>query len=235
MALEHRKSRSNGVAYDDSGNAMAVQPVSAMGWLRFYTGGGNPSTAGHIIGIWGAAGNRAWVLGTTAGPLEYFASISKDGTDIFTTNSAVTIGTNVWNHVGMDWDGVDLRVFLNGVQDATSDQTGTIHGTPTQDLGIGNNGDGTGSGADVCDVDTEDVRVYDRILSAAEWLTIYNSMGKDDIVDGLLAHVVGNDRRQGVVVTTKNPIDSGPAELSMDGAFGSPVSNYHEGTGFGFK
>lgn len=235
MGLEHRKSRSNGIAYDDAANAMAVQPVSAMGWINFYTGGGNPSTAGHLIGLWGAAGNRSWVLGTTAGPLEYFASISKNGTNIFTTNSAVTIGTNVWNHVGMDWDGTDLRVWLNGVLDATSDQTGTIHGTPTMDLGIGNNGDGTGSGADVCDARTEDVRVYDRILSAAEWLTIYNSMGNDDIVDGLLAHVISNDRRQGVVVTTKNPIDSGPAELAMAASFGSPVSNYHIGTGFGFR
>lgn len=234
MAIEHRKNRSNGIAYDDAGNVFAIQPMSAMGWLRFYTGGGNPSTAGHIINVWGAAGERSWVLGTTASPLEYFASISKDGTDQFTTNSAVTIGTNVFNHVGMDWDGVDLRVYLNGVLDAESDQTGTIH-VPTQDLGIGNNGDGTGSGADVCDVQTEDVRVYDRILTAAEWLTIFNSMGNDGIVTGLLFRMTGNDRRQGVVVTTKNPLDVGPNDVAMASSFGSPVSGYFVGTGFGFK
>ncbi len=234
MALQHNKSRSNGVAYDDAGNVFAIQPMSAMLWTSHFTGGGNPSTAGAIFNLWGAAGERSWLLGVTASPLEYFASISKNGTDQFTTSSSTTIGTNVSHHVGMDWDGTDLRFYLDGVQNATSNQAGTIH-VPTQDLGIGGFGDGDGGDADVCDVNTEDARVYDRILSAAEWLTIFNSQGNDGIVTGLLFRMVGNDRKQGVLVTTKDPLDVGPNNVALASSFGSPVANYRLGTGFGFK
>lgn len=228
MAIRSDDSEGSVVSFDDAANLLVGEPFSGMLWTRHYTGGGDPGASGTVFGVWGASGTRAWRLSVSDGPLEYRSRYSPNGADQNSVSSVTTIALDVWNHVGIDFDGTDIRFWLNGVLDATANDPGTMF-VPTQDLGIG----GFADGGNECDIDTEDARVYDRILTPEEWLTIYNTQGKDSIVQGLLARMTLNDREQGVLVTAKNPIDVGPSNIAFDTAFGAPVAQYNAGTGFG--
>jgi hypothetical protein len=230
MALRHDDSDGSCVSYDDGAGGLVTTPFSAMLWVRHYTGGGDPGGSGTVLGVWGASGTRAWRLSVSDAPLEYRSRYSDDGDNQNSVSSSTTISLDVWHHVGIDFDGTDIRFWLNGILDASANQAGSMF-NPTQDLGVG----GFADGGNECDIDTEDVRVYNRILTAAEWQTIHASQGKDGIVDGLLARMPQTDREPGILVSAKNSVDVGPSKFLFDTAFGSPVAEYNEGTGFGMR
>jgi chitinase len=70
---------------------------------------------------------------------------------------------NTWSHLSMTYDGTTMRLYVNGVQVATRAVTGNIL-TSTQELRIGGNLMWGEYFAGLID----DVRVYNRALSAAE-------------------------------------------------------------------
>lgn len=80
----------------------------------------------------------------------------------------VTVTTGVLYHVAGTYDGVTMRLYLNGVQVNSAAKTG-ISGDFGNNVGIGAQGDG--------DVPMNgrvgDVRIYDRALSAAEVWQLY--------------------------------------------------------------
>ena len=74
---------------------------------------------------------------------------------------ALSVGT--WTHLAVTYDGATLRVYRNGAQSASKAGTGSIQ-TSTGALRIGGNlvwGEFT-------DGRIDEVRVYNRVLSAAE-------------------------------------------------------------------
>ena len=74
------------------------------------------------------------------------------------------LNTGQWYHVAATWDGSEVRIYVDGVLDKTPpDVRGGTIGTDTRPLYIG--GRGT---ADVLDGIVDDVRIYNRALSAAE-------------------------------------------------------------------
>lgn len=72
------------------------------------------------------------------------------------------------------------RVYVNAVEEANN--SGSSTPTSPATLGIGN----YGGGSDAANGDMEDIRIYDRILSAKEIQDIYYANGRDNIVSGLL-------------------------------------------------
>lgn len=85
-----------------------------------------------------------------------------------TGNTALT--TNTWYHVVGTWDGSNLRMYLNGVADSIAQP---LSGT------MANNGDNLGIGASATGVRPfngliDDVRVYNRALSATDVMNLYN-------------------------------------------------------------
>ncbi len=71
-------------------------------------------------------------------------------------------------HVAGTYDGKMLRIFVNGVQNATLAVTGTTCAN-TEPLGVGaKNRTATGAVEAYFDGRIDDLRVYDRALSAAE-------------------------------------------------------------------
>lgn len=74
-----------------------------------------------------------------------------------------------------------VKSYLNGVLDVTS---GTVTDSPTSPatLGVG----GRPGSSNPANGDMEDVRIYNRELVAAEVKNIYESNGRDNIVDGLI-------------------------------------------------
>lgn len=90
------------------------------------------------------------------------------------------------------------KSYLNGVLDATSGTVGTV--TTPATLGIGGrNGSFSGQCANG---DLEDIRVYNRELSAQEILNLYGANGLDCIYDGLLNRWALTSKGDGTEIST---------------------------------
>lgn len=226
-----RSNDDDGSSFDfDNAAALRNDPISAMLWANNYSGGGNPGLGGTLFSIWGGS-DRAWRISASDSPLEYRARISTTGADQLSVSSNTTIDLDRWYLVGMDYDGTDINFWLDGVLDAgPGNQPGGLHPS-VLDMAI----PGQAGGANLIDAATADARVYNRILTSAEWQTIFASQGNDGIVHGLLFRSPQNDREPGTLVSAKSPVDVGPSKIGFAASFGTPVSNYEEGPGFGIR
>ncbi len=95
------------------------------------------------------------------------------------SGAAATIGganstSNAWNHFAGTYDGATLRFYKDGVQVSSTGYVGVV-GTPINPLYIGRAG-GTTSGAFAGRID--DVKIYDRALTASEISTLFDAGGQ---------------------------------------------------------
>ena len=93
---------------------------------------------------------------------------SRPSAHVFTTGDLGLLGPSAlplstWSHLAMTWDGLTVRVYVNGAQVSSSALAGTAM-TSTSPLRIGGNGVWPEWFSGVID----EVRVYNRALSAAE-------------------------------------------------------------------
>jgi hypothetical protein len=104
--------------------------------------------------------------------------------------STTTLASNTLHHVCGVYDTTAalLRMYIDGVQEATT-ATGATGSVNTQSLVIGNGP----WPLRVFNGLMEDVRVYNRALTADEVQTIYASRGRDRIVSGLVGRWVMNE------------------------------------------
>jgi hypothetical protein len=142
-----------------------------------------------------------------------------DGDVVFSA-SAGTMVANQWQHVGFthNCDSKAGVIYRNGVSVGTFTSTG-LTGTATSDTNsknaaIGAQDDGAGSAFDGA---IEDARVYGRVLSEAEFLTIFTSKGKDGIVAGLQGRWPMQELGEGITATRI-------ADLSNNGISGTPTA-----------
>jgi len=122
------------------------------------------STIGWWIIGWGTTGttnlsNNVYVLKTSGFLQVDWWNNSKTGT--------INIGTSQWRHVATTFDGTTRRIYVDGRQD-TSDTPAGHNTTGTMfSIGLGTNFTfSIGAGLD-------DVRIYNRALSAAEIYALY--------------------------------------------------------------
>ena len=80
------------------------------------------------------------------------------------------LATNTWTHVAGTYDGTTMRFYVNGVEVASLAQTGTIN-TSSGALTIG----GDASNGQYWSGLIDEVRIYDRALSATEIQADMNS------------------------------------------------------------
>jgi hypothetical protein len=137
---------------------------------------------------------EAWVRPDTVGTTEMIMDIGGGGyVDMyFTTGGAPKLGVTFWDgsfnvvlpgattitagvrrHVAATWDNAtkDLKVYINGVQDATSNNPGkaVIYDSPTiSSIGA------AAAGSAFFDGKIDDVAIYNTALSAATLLGHYN-------------------------------------------------------------
>ena len=74
-----------------------------------------------------------------------------------------------WHHIAGTYDGANMRIYLDGTQDASQAQTGNIN-SDTVVVSIGRDNAGTFS-----DHDYSNIRIYNRALTASEIKDIYTS------------------------------------------------------------
>lgn len=131
-----------------------------------------------------------------------------------------SIVLNVWTHIAVTYDRSnntnDPIFYINGLSVTVTEEStpsGTI-ATSSSDVTIGNRtaGDRTFDGS------IEDLRIYSRILSAAEIQTIYTSEGTDSIVENLELRYVMAEGADGVATAGTQTIK----DESTFGRHGTP-------------
>ena len=182
----------------DVGNPSAIKTlanITVSAWIR------PQSTARQdYITQWGVGGTRHFNLisGITAGKFDFFVSIN--GTASPSAGASITsINPGTWYHVVGTYDGANIRLYVNGVQESITAQTGDLLTTSSANLLFGKGSDAT-SGIITGSID--DVRVYNRALSAADIAELYNYTGAPPSSDttapsvptGLVATVVSSSQ-----------------------------------------
>lgn len=118
------------------------------------------------------------------------------------TDSTSTVGTGTRVHVAF----TNLRsttglLYWNGVQENSNSGSNTP--TSPNTLAIG----GRNGSTDYTNGDLEDVRIYNRVLTAAEIKNIYLSNGRDGITPGLINQWARTSKGNGNDISTDSIYD----------------------------
>jgi hypothetical protein len=143
----------------------------------------NPGTSGLTVSAWVdpdvSSGTRLAVGKERTGGLGYgLYSRGSTGTptaSVFTTSNLATsatsaLSTTQWSHIALTWSSNTLGLYVNGTQVTSRSTTGSF-GTSTGTLRIG----GTSTASAYFDGLVDEVRVYQRALTAAEITADMNS------------------------------------------------------------
>lgn len=118
---------------------------------------------GFVLRCGGAGILSFNIAGTTTG------ATTGNWREVFTGSNVLSLGT--WQHVAGTFDGDSLKLYLNGVQVASSAFTGTIANSPTAyPLTIGRLADPSQSARRYFNGLIDEVRIWNRALDGAEIL-----------------------------------------------------------------
>lgn len=164
----------NSVTFPNSATAIvtcgpspSLTKFSVCGWLK-----PNVTTRGDCITSWttGSVGGGFeqfnLLYGVTSGKPQLFISDGGSAASSGVGSNAMLTGN--WYHICGTYDGATIRIYLNGVQEASSSSSLVLGSGVSQSIILGNNAfaDGTLNGH------LGDCRLYNRALSAAEVFTI---------------------------------------------------------------
>jgi len=134
------------VAFDGTGDELSVANSSDFDFgsgeftIEAFFRTTNVSSQNGIVNVWGYSSNRrSWILqidNSTAGPVEFV--VSTDGTS--GTNTLISGGSvalNKWHHVAAVRTSNTLKLFLDGIEVASTSFSGTIYSNSTDPLYIG--------------------------------------------------------------------------------------------------
>lgn len=204
---------------------------TAMAWIRLSTWGEN--SRGRIwnkaSGTQPAGGWAFW----TSSLYNYLAFAHDFGTTYGAWGTATnSIVLNTIYHVAVTYDNGSTAnnptMYINGqsvsvVEDSTP--SGTRISDATQLCVLGNHSDASRT----FDGWLADPRLYNRILSAEEIQTIYESRGNDGIVDDLVCRPALNEQAPGTTTSTDGVVkDVSPYKHFSDQAVGGSITYIEE-------
>ncbi|MBW2158788.1 MAG: LamG domain-containing protein [Deltaproteobacteria bacterium] len=148
----------------DSADFNFNQPITLTAWIYL-----NDNTKGGIVGQWGPGGlgGDAFVLSVKGGKLKF--TLPMPG--LYELDSQSTLAEMQWLFVGVVYDGTDLKLFINGTEDA-SDTTTVDQVDSDQPVRIGFERIII-SDPGYLDGLVDDVRIYKRALSDGEIQQLY--------------------------------------------------------------
>lgn len=160
----------------DDNSLDITDKITVMGWVyiddyengRFYT----------VAGKWNDRdGNyRGYLLGLslkeTEKPQPRFY-VSLDGSDFPSAISEVNLETATWYHLAGTYDGINLKIYVNGELKGTTAVSGLINSN-NQPVLIGADRAGGGNGRFFTGF-IDEVKIYSCVLSSASILAEYNS------------------------------------------------------------
>jgi hypothetical protein len=166
--------------------------VSCSLWFKINTSK-NPNRLTGTDDVWEVRVSSDWT-GDYRFANEFFMSTNTSPPTVSTT----VIASGVWYHaVATCIKGGVSNVYINGVFEATKATNADSPTLTTMTLG---NRDNQPAG-DALDGVIDDLRYYNRILSANEVSTIYACRGSDNILYGLQARWLLDEGAEGVAAT----------------------------------
>lgn len=132
------------------------------------------------------------LCGPTTGAKQASFSIRfSDGTSAGVSGNTQNLTTGIWYHLVGTYDGTSLKIFLNGVQDGSTSVSGKTVAANTDLLYFGKMNNG--SFPYWVDGSIDDVRIYNRALSATEVQALY-ALGDADKINSSMAQPQGTGR-----------------------------------------
>jgi hypothetical protein len=164
------------VALDGTNDFLGLSPFDVVGsgitisaWVKNSSlpGGVDQRFVSKANGT--AEGDHYWMLGTwweggTRSRLRFRLRTGTVTSTLIATSSELV--PNVWYHAAATYDGATMRLYLNGVQVASMNKTGSVATGASVPVTFGRNPEGSGFTQMFGALD--DVRIYDRGLTAAE-------------------------------------------------------------------
>jgi hypothetical protein len=162
----------NALTFNGTSNYVSVPSATSLNLSQF--------TIASWVTLASSTGANNYVMEKDKGSADYNYEFYYDSSnqlycDFNTGSRSVsynwTPSTNTWYHLARTYDGAYLRIYINGAQVATASASGTLD-TSSNALIIGKNdlyGTSTWNGS------MDDVRLYNRALSASDVLTLYNT------------------------------------------------------------
>jgi hypothetical protein len=146
-------------------SASLNQPqVTVDAWIYLT---GNENLPRHVIGKDDGAIVREYSVGVNNNNKAEGFVVLPSGLKVAT--GITTIQLNTWYHLALTQDGMNVRVYVNGVQDAVADAVGDI--VPTRSsVGIGGDTFGEFTKGII-----DEAQIFSRALSDAEILSIYQT------------------------------------------------------------
>jgi hypothetical protein len=198
-----------------------ISQTTWMGWMYMRSG---YLLNGRIVAKESAAGDGTGCIfvGDTSGPRVMWAKKFSGALGIW---HSPVISSNTWYHVAVTYNDAsaanDPLIYINGVSQTVTElatPSGTRNTDATYDLTIG----ASGNGSQPFDGLIQDVRVYNRILTTAEILAIYNSRSHNfPIMSGLKGYWPLNDGADGTIAngaTARDRSGNGNNGTGDDGA-----------------
>lgn len=178
-------SNSDNVRIPDSASLSPTSAMTAMCWVDG-AGQGNK----YIVAHYDYGNNqRAFALRTQSSG-ELSVAISDDGTGLAGHMkhyiSSITAFDNIWHLVGFTFDAGTLKLFVDGLEDTsitkpTDDPITTIHNAASDVMvGCALSND---SPVSLFDGDLKKPRMWNRALTAAEWLSAYEAPERKLVID----------------------------------------------------
>lgn len=190
MTITFASASTTGIVLED--NSSVIQNVAGctiMAWVNCTSWANTENyILGYSIGT-STSSARAWITARTAtGSRFRFSSRRLDADSVSSLDTADTYSTGVWYHIcGVNnYTGGYQYIYINGVQNnsaARAAWTANTSNTASQRGRIGIGG-GNSTTSDF-NGPIADARVYNRVLTPNEILTIASSKGKDTIMNGL--------------------------------------------------
>lgn len=178
----------------------------------------------------GTIGFQTLVTKTSANNVRQFSMYLGNGgvTDLFIgfgngSGTHITLSipwaSNFWNFIAVTNDGTNVNVYMNGKLSATG-ASSTFGGQNTATSSNVYIGDDVQSANFPMNGLIDDARIYNRVLSASEVLTFWNSRSRPLDTDGSIGHYRMDDNIQGATSASVKDF----SQYRNNGLMGSGVS-----------
>ncbi len=107
--------------------------------------------------------NKKWTIGLSNGNI--------GGLNYYYAKDTLNYNTNTWGHLAATYDGTVVKIYLNGNLDTSYATSTSYIGYSSLPLYLGWSGNGA---SEYYKGKIDDVRIYNRALTASEIMTIYN-------------------------------------------------------------
>jgi len=138
--------------------------ISVSSWIKLKSTGSRMD----FLGQWSTPLGYHFNMSYFQGGVGFSAWISTTGSNFFVAEGTTVPQKGIWYHVVHVYDGSNIFIYLNGIQDGIAAQTGSMYSSSTDNFYIGKDGDGNNVNALM-----DDVRLYNAALTATQVSNLY--------------------------------------------------------------